>query len=69
MGTRTRKLIGTILVIVVLVLYVAAASAIYSTFLTGLPSAVLLAYFAVAGIGWAVPAGLVIRWMQRPASE
>lgn len=69
MNTRMRKLIGTFLVITVLVIYVAAASAIYSMFLTGLPSAVLLAYFAIAGIGWALPAGLVIWWMQRPSPK
>jgi Protein of unknown function (DUF2842) len=27
---------------------------------------VQLAYFVTAGLAWIIPAGLLIRWMQRP---
>jgi hypothetical protein len=27
---------------------------------------VKLAYFVIAGLAWVIPAGLLIRWMQRP---
>jgi len=42
------------------------ATAIYTAFLTGAPSLLLLAYFAVAGLLWAVPISFIIRWMARP---
>ena len=66
MTQSTRKLIGTILTLLVLFAYAALASSIYMWLLIGLPTWVLLIYFAVAGIGWALPAGLIIRWMSRP---
>jgi hypothetical protein len=66
MTQSTRKLFGTILTLVVLVVYAWLATAIYLTFLTGAPQAVLLVYFAVAGLCWAIPISFVIRWMAKP---
>jgi Protein of unknown function (DUF2842) len=66
MTQSTRKLLGTVLTLVVLVLYVWAASSLYTALLTGAPPLVLLAYFAVAGLLWAVPISFIIRWMARP---
>jgi len=65
----TRKLWGTVLTLVVLVAYVVAATGIYLTFLTGAPQGVLLGYFAVAGLLWAVPVSFIIRWMAKPDSR
>jgi hypothetical protein len=66
MTQSTRKLVGTLLTLVVLVAWAGVATAIYVTWLTGLPSPVLLAYFAIAGLGWALPVARIIRWMARP---
>lgn len=66
MTQSSRKLAGTVLTLVVLVAYVWIATAIYTVFLTGAPAWVLLAYFAVAGLLWAVPISFIIRWMARP---
>jgi hypothetical protein len=66
MTQSTRKLVGTLLTLVVLVAWAGVATAIYVTWLTGLPSPVLLAYFALAGLGWALPVARIIRWMARP---
>jgi hypothetical protein len=66
MTQSTRKLLGTVLTLVVLVAYAWAATSIYTAFLTGEPALLLLAYFAVAGLLWAVPVGFIIRWMARP---
>ena len=66
MTQSTRKLIGTVLTLVVLVLYAGLATAIYTSFLEGAPNWLLLLYFAVAGLLWAVPIGLIIRWMVKP---
>ena len=66
MTQSSRKLFGVVLTLVVLIVYVGLVSTLYIAFLTGLPSWLLLIYFAVAGLGWAIPVGLIIRWMARP---
>lgn len=66
MSSRVRKLIGTVALLVFLVLYVWAAGAIGSGRIVEAHGLVQLAYFLVAGLLWVIPAGLLIRWMQRP---
>lgn len=66
MTQSTRKLIGTVLIILVLLAYAWLAVAVYLQFFTAVPTVAQLLYFAVAGLGWAVPASFVIRWMVRP---
>ncbi|HEY8596714.1 MAG TPA: DUF2842 domain-containing protein [Devosiaceae bacterium] len=66
MTQSQRKFVGVILTLVVLVAYAALASALFTEFLTGLPTWAQLVYFAVAGLGWTVPAMAVIRWMAKP---
>lgn len=66
MTQNSRKLIGTVLTVVVLIAYVVLATSLYMWAMADLPTWALLIYFAVAGIGWALPAGLIIRWMSRP---
>ena len=66
MTQRTRKLIGTILILVLLIVYPGIATAIYMVWLQGQPTWLLLGYFAAAGLLWAVPAGVVIKWMAKP---
>lgn len=66
MSSRVRKLIGTVALLVFLVLYVWAAGAIGSGRIVEAHSLAQLAYFLVAGLLWVIPAGLLIRWMQRP---
>lgn len=66
MTQSTRKLLGTILTLVVLIIYCVAAVSLYSAFLIGLPQPLQLIYFAVAGLGWAVPTAVIIRWMVAP---
>ena len=66
MTTRTRKLIGTILLLIFLALYAWAAAVIGAGRITLAPHWVQFAYFVSAGLAWVIPAGLLIRWMQRP---
>lgn len=66
MTQSNRKLVGIVLTLLVLLVYVGLATAIYVVFLTHLGQWLLLAYFAVAGLGWAIPVGFIIRWMARP---
>ena len=66
MIARTRKLIGTIAFLLCLALYSTAAAAIGSGRIALAPQWVQLASFVTAGLAWVIPAGLLIRWMQRP---
>lgn len=66
MTQSTRKLLGTVLTLLVLVVYAGAATAIYVTFLTGASRWLLLGYFAAAGLFWALPVAFIIRWMAKP---
>jgi magnesium-transporting ATPase (P-type) len=67
MTIRTRKLIGTIVIMVILMIYALLALAVAIVLQVNHASKLAeLAYYAVAGLLWIVPAGLVIRWMGRP---
>jgi Protein of unknown function (DUF2842) len=66
MTVRARKLIGTVALPVFLVLYVWAAAAIGAGRISLAPIWVQSSYFLLAGLLWVLPAGLLIRWMQRP---
>ncbi len=60
-----RKLAGTILLLLSIVLDSIGAMAIYAAFLDAVWW-VLILYFAVAGGLWFFPASWIIRWMARP---
>jgi hypothetical protein len=66
MTQSTRKLLGTFLTLIGLVVYCALAITLYSAFLANAATPVQLVYFAVAGLGWALPTAIIIRWMARP---
>ena len=69
MTVRTRKLIGTVVLLIFLALYAGAVAAIGAGRITLAPPWVQLAYFVVAGLAWVIPAGLLIGWMQRPTGS
>jgi hypothetical protein len=66
MRARTRKLIGTVVLFLFLVVYAWTAMVIGAGRITLAPHWLQFAYFVVAGLLWVLPAGLLIRWMQRP---
>lgn len=66
MTARTRKLIGAIPLLIFLGAYVWAAVIIGAGRITLAPHWAQLAYFLIAGLLWVIPAGLLVRWMQRP---
>jgi hypothetical protein len=66
MPIRTRKLIGTIVLIVFLAVYSLIAMVGASAPLINGNKFAELAYFLVAGFLWLIPAGLLIKWMQKP---
>jgi hypothetical protein len=64
---RTRKLVGTIALLVFLTVYALAAMVTAIILQVSASKAVELAYYVIAGLLWVIPAGLLIKWMQRPA--
>jgi FtsH-binding integral membrane protein len=65
---RTRKLLGTLLLIPLILGYVVAAGAIYANYLGSAPWWALMLYFAVAGLLWFFPAAGIVRWMAKPGA-
>jgi RsiW-degrading membrane proteinase PrsW (M82 family) len=66
MNQGNRKLIGAALLPASVVGWVVLFTAIYLVLPEGLPWWVLILYFAIAGMGWFLPAAVIIRWMVRP---
>lgn len=66
MTMRTRKLVGTIILVIFLAIYALLAMAMASTVPINGNKIAELIYFIVAGTVWVIPAGVLIKWMQKP---
>ena len=66
MRVRTRKLIGTVLLLVFVAAYALVVASVASGRITTAPPLTQLTFFLVGGLAWVLPASLLIRWMQRP---
>ena len=66
MKSRLRKLLGGAFLFVFVLVYALVAMVIADMKVRGADWPVQLAYFAIAGLLWVIPAALVIRFMQRP---
>ena len=64
-----RKLTGTLALIVLIVVYSLTAMTIAAAKLPGTSGLVQLIYYAVAGLLWVLPAGLIIWWMAKPRTH
>lgn len=69
MPVRLRKLIGMMLLVIIVILYALIATTIAVARLAESSAWVHLAYFAVTGILWVLPAMLVIKWMAKPGKQ
>ena len=67
MPPRLRKLIGTILIIILVIVYALDATTIASLTLGASPWWVHMLYFLFSGLLWILPAMLIIKWMEKPA--
>jgi Protein of unknown function (DUF2842) len=65
MTPRNRKLTGTILLVVFLIVYALLAMVAAMILQVNGSKAVELAYYVVAGLLWVLPAGWLIKWMQK----
>lgn len=68
MTQRTRKFIGTVALLVFLCVYALVVMAISVKVPTWGTTGKTI-YYAAAGLLWVLPAGLLIKWMQRPDPE
>ena len=69
MPVRLRKLIGTIIIVALVVIYALVATTVATYRLAESPWYVHLLYFLFTGVLWVVPAMFVIRWMEGPAKR
>jgi Protein of unknown function (DUF2842) len=66
MRIRTRKLIGTVALLVLVCVWALLAMALAQSVLTDMNGLVAAIFYAAAGLGWVLPAMVVIWWMARP---
>ncbi|MGI9401300.1 MAG: DUF2842 domain-containing protein [Rhizobiaceae bacterium] len=64
-----RKLIGTVLLFVLVILYALIATTIATARLADSSAWVHLLYFLVTGILWVLPAMALISWMMKPDDD
>lgn len=69
MPPRLRSFIGTILIIILVLLYALVATTIASLMLAQSPWWVHLLYFLFSGLLWILPAMLIIKWMAGPRQK
>ncbi len=69
MPVRLRKFIGTILIVVLVLLYALLANTIAVATLGDAPWWAHLLYFSLTGLLWVLPAMLIIKWMAGPTAE
>jgi hypothetical protein len=65
MSIRTRKLIGTVALLVLVSVWGLLAMALAQSVLTDINSFVAAIYYVVAGLGWVLPAMPLISWMAK----
>ena len=63
MTPSTKKLIGTIVILIWVPIYALIAMRIAVSVLPGAHPFVELLYYAIAGTAWIIPIGLMIPWM------
>lgn len=66
MSIRTRKFVGTLALLALVSVWALLAMAFAQFILPGAAGIAAGLYYAIAGLGWVLPAMPLIRWMQRP---
>ena len=66
MPIRTRKLIGAVLLLVLLVVWVLIGMVFAQNPVMAENRLLAAVYYVVVGLGWVLPAMPIIRWMVRP---
>jgi hypothetical protein len=66
MGIRTRKLIGTVVLLLLVAVWALLAMAFAQFALRAASGWVAALYYVVAGLGWVLPAMPLVKWMVKP---
>jgi hypothetical protein len=66
MSIRMRKLFGAFALMGLVAVWSLLAMALAQSALTDINGLVAAIYYVVAGLGWVLPAMLLVRWMGRP---
>ena len=66
MNIRTRKLIGTIVLLIFIAVYALLVMAAAIVLQVNASKWVELAFYIICGLAWVIPAALLVRWMVRP---
>jgi hypothetical protein len=69
MSIRTRKLIGGIALIVLVIVWALVAMAFAQAPVIFENGLLAFVYYALAGLGWVLPAMPLISWMSRPDAK
>lgn len=65
MTPSTKKLIGVVAILIWLALYAFLVMRLAVSILPGASGFVQLVFYAVAGLAWILPIGLLLPWMHR----
>ena len=66
MSIRIRKLIGAFALLALAVVWSLLAMALAQSVLTDISGLIATIFYVVAGLGWVLPAMLLVKWMARP---
>jgi dipeptide/tripeptide permease len=66
MSIRTRKFIGTVALLTLVMAWGLLAMALAQSVLTNINGFMAALYYVTAGLGWVLPAMPLISWMSRP---
>ena len=66
MPMRIRKLIGAFALLALVTVWSLLAMALAKSVLTDINGFVAVIYYVVAGLGWVLPAMLLVKWMAKP---
>jgi uncharacterized membrane protein YuzA (DUF378 family) len=69
MPMRTKKFIGVFALIGIIAIYALLVMRVAVAVLPDAGPAVELAFYAVAGLAWVWPVGLLIKWMNAPGRK
>jgi hypothetical protein len=67
MPVRLRKLIGSVLLVVLVLTWALVAMAVAQFPVIKANGLIEVLYYVVAGLGWVLPAMPLVKWMSQPA--
>lgn len=69
MKQRTRKLVGTVVLLAFIIIYALAAMMVAMAMQVNASKLAEMVYYVVAGLLWVIPAAALVSWMSRPDAD